>query len=304
MEKIAGVILAVTGAALIFYLAILDKTAETDKADVHYAPTPQPVVDDMLGLAEVGPQDVLYDLGCGDGRIVITAAKRWGTRGVGIDIDPKLIRLSKRNAARARVEELTNFYVADLFQTDFSEATVVTLYLLPELNLRLRPKLLRELRPGSRVVSHSWEMGEWQSDASLLSKSYWNEWVPGDTPKRSRLFLWIVPAGIDGLWHWRDGRNDSFQELRITQHFQKGKAAFSEPSGETPALVEIKGEQIRITTKEKGEGRSQTLTFEGLVRGDVIEGTAVFINGSRAENHFWQATRPSSALMPWVEESR
>ena len=130
--------------------------------DVVYVPTPPQVVDRMLEVARVGRNDVLYDLGCGDGRIVIEAAKRYGTRGVGIDIDPQRIAEARANAKAAKVEHLVQFRNADLFETDFSDATVVTLYLLPSLNVKLRPKLWKELRRGSRVVSHDFDMGDWK----------------------------------------------------------------------------------------------------------------------------------------------
>ncbi|TCP08668.1 SAM-dependent methyltransferase [Caldimonas thermodepolymerans] len=127
--------------------------------DVPYVPTPQPVVDRMLQLARVGPDDVVYDLGCGDGRVVITAAKAYGARGVGIDIDPQRIAEARANAKRAGVTDKVEFRIGDLFEADFSEATVVTLYLLPSINQRLRPQLWRQLRVGARVVSHDFDMG-------------------------------------------------------------------------------------------------------------------------------------------------
>jgi SAM-dependent methyltransferase len=135
------------------------------KLDVWYVPTATEVVDRMLDLANVTPLDVVYDLGCGDGRIVIAAAKRYGTRGVGIDLDPARIREARANAKKAGVEGLVKFEVGDLFKTDLTQATVVTLYLLPELNRRLKPKLFAELRPGARVVSHDFDMGrDWPAD--------------------------------------------------------------------------------------------------------------------------------------------
>lgn len=135
--------------------------------DVVFVPTPQEVVDTMLRLANITRNDVVYDLGCGDGRIVITAAQRFGARGVGIDIDPDRIREATANARKANVSSRVRFMNADLFETDFSEASVVTLYLLPSLNLRLRPKLLAELRPGSRLLSHDFDMGDWAPDQKV-----------------------------------------------------------------------------------------------------------------------------------------
>jgi len=137
--------------------------------DVIFVPTPQEVVEDMLRLANVRKGDVLYDLGSGDGRIAITAAKLYGVRAVGIDIDPERIREATENAKKAGVEKLVQFRKADLFTSDFREATVVTLYLLPDLNVKLRPKLWSELKPGSRVVSHQFEMGDWKPEKKLES---------------------------------------------------------------------------------------------------------------------------------------
>jgi SAM-dependent methyltransferase len=138
------------------------QTATTPKLDVPYVPTPQPIVDKMLDLGKVGKNDVLYDLGCGDGRIVITAAKERGARGVGIDINPVRINEAKENAKSAGVTNKVDFRVGNLFETDFSKATVVTLYLLPDINRKLRPQLWRQLKVGTRVVSHDFDMGpEW-----------------------------------------------------------------------------------------------------------------------------------------------
>lgn len=154
------------------------------KRDVPYVPTPQNVVDEMLRLANVSKDDVVYDLGCGDGRLVITAVKNFGARrGFGVDIDPERISDSNANAKAAGVTDRVKFAVQDLFQTDLKEASVVTLYLLPEVNLRLRPKLLSELRPGTRVVSHSFDMGDWKPDKTITVQ-----------PGGQRLHLWTIPA--------------------------------------------------------------------------------------------------------------
>ncbi len=150
--------------------------------DVIYVPTPQVVVDAMLKLGEVKTGDVIYDLGSGDGRIPVTAAKTFGIRGVGIDIDPQRIAEANANAKQAGVTNLVTFKNQDLFTTDFSEASVVTLYLLPSLNLKLRPKLLAELKPGTRIVSHAFDMGDWQPEQTV-------ELDGGNT-----IYLWRVPA--------------------------------------------------------------------------------------------------------------
>ena len=146
------------------------------KKDVPYVPTPEAVVEVMLDMAKVGPEDVVYDLGSGDGRIVIAAAKR-GARGVGIDIDPERIREANANAKSAGVTDKVKFIEGDLFDADIHDATVVTMYLLPEVNLKLRPKLMKELKPGTRLVSQSFHMGEWQpqktEDVGYIKVYYW-----------------------------------------------------------------------------------------------------------------------------------
>ena len=151
---------------LLIMLVCLSTSANAQKRepDIFYAPTPQNVVETMLELAGVNENDVVYDLGCGDGRFVITAAKKFGARGVGIDIDPNRIEESIRIAEKQGVMNRVRFVEGDLFETDFREATVITLYLLSELNLKLRPKLLSELRPGSRVLSYAFDMGDWKPD--------------------------------------------------------------------------------------------------------------------------------------------
>jgi precorrin-6B methylase 2 len=160
---------------------------ESRSPDVHFVPTPHEVVAAMLKVAKVGSKDVLYDLGSGDGRIVIAAAKKYGTRGTGIDLDPARIEESKVAARKAGVTGKVQFRQGDLFETDLRDASVVTLYLLPSLNVRLRPKLYRELRPGSRVVSHAFDMGDWKPDSTFMVGT-------------SAVFYWVVPANAGGEW--------------------------------------------------------------------------------------------------------
>ena len=169
----AAAIGIVLGTALIY-------AQEQKPKDVPYVPTPQPVVDKMLELAAVTKNDVVYDLGSGDGRIVITAAKRYGVRGVGVDIDPERVKEANANAVLAGVADRVKFIEQDLFKTDLKEASVVTLYLLPEVNLRLRPKLWSELKPGTRVVSHAFDMGDWEPAQKVE--------VEGKT-----IYYWVIP---------------------------------------------------------------------------------------------------------------
>lgn len=161
--------------------------ARPRRPDVMYVPTPNMVVEEMLKVANVGKDDVVYDLGSGDGRIVITAAQKLGARGVGIDIDPQRVQEANQNAQQAGVSDRVQFLQQDLFETDLSQASVVTLYLLPSLNLKLRPKLLRELKPGTRIVSHNFSMGDWKPDQVV------DVWVPGRSHK---VYLWVVPEQV------------------------------------------------------------------------------------------------------------
>ena len=156
----------------------LDKDPE-----VPYVPTHEQIVAEMLKVAKVGKNDVLYDLGSGDGRIPITAAQRFGTRGVGVDIDPVRVAEARANATKAGVADKVKFMQQDLFETDIREATVVTLYLLPDVNLRLRPKLLAELKPGTRIVSHNYDMGDWKPLQTITVK----------VPEEHTIYYWVVP---------------------------------------------------------------------------------------------------------------
>lgn len=166
--------------AILFIALCSLSPAVAQEPDVIYVPTREPVVNAMLEMAGVDSSDVVYDLGCGDGRIVITAAKNFGARGVGIDIDPERIEEANENAEKAKVTDKVEFIQGDLFESDFSEATVVTLYLLNRLNLRLRPILLEQLKPGTRIVSHAFDMDDWEPEESKI--------VDG-----AIIYLWTVP---------------------------------------------------------------------------------------------------------------
>ena len=187
------VVATVLVAAVVSVLPIAAQQAGTPqpgrRPDIHWVPTPPAVVDAMLKLADVKPTDVVYDLGCGDGRMVIAAAKQYGTRGVGVDLDPARIREARANAKAQGVDQLVTFRVGDMFETDLREATVVMLYLLPELNRRLKPKLFAELPPGARVVSHDFDMGkDWPPDRSVnLGADGIYMWVMPPLAERSRL---------------------------------------------------------------------------------------------------------------------
>jgi hypothetical protein len=195
--------------------------------EVPFITTPDNVTLAMLQLAGVTAQDFVIDLGSGDGRIVITAARRFGARGLGVEIVPDLVDQSRRNARTAGVAERAEFRVQDLFQTDLAAAQVITMYLLPEFNLQLRPRLLA-LAAGTRIVSHDWDMGDWQPDRSI-SLDVPDKAIGRD--KRSTVHLWVVPAQVQGLWCTSGG------SLMITQRFQTFSATLSADGAAAPVLV-------------------------------------------------------------------
>jgi precorrin-6B methylase 2 len=205
-----------------------------DGKDVIWVPTPQSLVNKMLDMAKVTPQDFVMDLGSGDGRTVITAAKR-GARAMGIEYEPNMVALSKRNADREGVADKTQFIQADLFQSDFSQATVITMFLLEEINLKLRPRLL-DLKPGTRVVSNAFTMGEWTADETVTLEE--NK----DCGVYCTALLWIVPAKVEGTWKLPQG------ELTVTQTFQTFSGTLkSGPNSMSVLDGKLSGDRIRFS---------------------------------------------------------
>jgi precorrin-6B methylase 2 len=216
--------------------------------DVVWVPTPQPLVEKMLDLAKIGPQDLHYDLGSGDGRTVITAAKR-GARSFGIEYNPDMVELSRRNAAAAKVSpDRATFVQADLFETDFSKANVVTLFLLPSINMKLRDKILA-MAPGTRIVANTFTMEDWEADQT--------ETVTGDCVSWCTALLWIVPAKADGAWQLGS------EPLVLTQSFQKLEGTLG---GKPITDAKMTGDEIAFTV---GGGARYT----GKVTGNSMTGT-------------------------------
>lgn len=285
---------AVIAAAFLSLLPAIEAAAQTRLLDVPYVPTKFPVVDEMLKMAGVRADDVLYDLGCGDGRIVIGAAQKYGARGVGIDLDPERIRESVSNAAKAGVADKVRFATGDLFETDFREATVVSLYLLTAVNLRLRPRLIRELRPGTRVVSHNFGMDRWLPDASSEVD------VDG---VRHDVFLWVIPANVSGDWTWTmrlDGKPVTVR-LNLAQRYQyaAGKARF----GRMERVIEVKdakiqGDLVRFSFETSIGGKSALLSFEGKLSGHSINGTIRSTIEGLATAWTWKASRAPGTEKP------
>lgn len=241
--------------------------------EVPYIRTPQLVVDTMLDLAEVGVDDFLIDLGSGDGRIVIAAAKERGARGFGVELNPRLVEASKDAARKAGVGDRAQFFARDLFDTDIREATVLTMYLLPEVNLQLRPRLLAQLRPGTRVVSHDWDMGEWQPDAKAVLEGLTKPVMP---TKASTVYLWIVPARVAGSWSLQlEGAGAAGAlELEFTQRFQEISGVARRARGRTLLQsAHLRGAEIRFAVIDETRRPSEPLHFFGRVFGDTMEGT-------------------------------
>lgn len=247
--------------------------------DVIWVPTPQALVEKMLDMAKVSAKDVVYDLGSGDGRTVIAAAKR-GAQAVGVEYNPDMVKLSERIAAKEGVSERAKFINGDIFQTDFSKATVVTLYLLPSLNMKLRPAILK-MRPGTRIVSHAFSMEDWQPDRT--------ETVEGRTA-----YLWVVPARVEGTWRWSvSGGGPKENELLLRQHFQMVEGLVRLDSGKMGQLrnVKLDGDRISFSIHEiVGINNTVRRDYSGRVSGNTIQGTFKLASGDGAEVK-WTATR-------------
>lgn len=234
--------------------------------DVVWVPTPQALVDVMLEIAKVTPDDYVIDLGSGDGRTVISAAKL-GAAAVGVEFNPEMVALSRKNAREAGLADKVKFIEGDLFETDLSAATVITMFLLPELNLRLRPLLL-ELKPGTRIVSNTFSMGDWEADYKVTTEENWNSW--------NTALLWIVPARVEGSWKFLKG------ELILSQDYQMINGAYK-VDGKNAT---INGEGLRgniISFSINGD------KYTGSVDGEKMSGIITDPSGNRKGE--WAATK-------------
>lgn len=242
--------------------------------EVPFITSPDNVTLEMLRAADVGPQDHVIDLGSGDGRIVIVAARRFGATGLGVEIVPDLVLQSRRNARDAGVADRVEFREQDLFEADLSRATVVTMYLLPEVNLKLRPRLLA-LEPGTRIVSHDWDLGEWKPDRTTVVP------VPDKKvglDKSSKVHLWIVPARVQGLWCQHAGPGGA---LELVQRFQEVRARFGEQGGSREARGQLDGRRLHLRLQD---GRAlvldvagDTLRAAGGARRQGVPGPVLFV---------------------------
>jgi hypothetical protein len=279
------------GAGLLLALvAPLQLRAEEERGvgDVVYVPTPQVVVDEMLRMAKVGPQDFIIDLGSGDGRMVITAAKKFGARGFGVDLSDDLLRESNGRALGEGVADRARFIKENLFETDLSKATVITTYLLPEMNQKLRPKILN-LKPGTRVVAHDYHMGDWtpdeQKELIVPEKKVGNA-------GRSYVFLWTVPAKVGGRWQAqiKSPAHSGNLELEFVQRYQKLDGTATS-GGRQIALVvpKIEVDQLSFGLFVKPGDNLTRHQFTGTVKGDTIDGTVKVGDGAAQQQLPWSA---------------
>jgi len=248
--------------------------------EVPYVATPQVTVDEMLRLASVGPQDFVLDLGSGDGRIVITAAGKFGARGLGVDLDWRLVLQGEENARQAGVADRVRFLEQDLFKTDLGQATVITAYLLPFVMLRLRPALL-ELKPGTRIVSHDFDFGDWRPDQK--------------TSIRKNVFLWIVPARAAGRWQARLELPpvERLLELELSQRYQE-VSGHARLNGVPSQVWETKlvGDRLSFVVVDSTDRENEaSFYFDGRVSGDVIEGELTRGVGAGRSVTRWRAVR-------------
>jgi hypothetical protein len=284
MNCLRRLCMGLAAAAVLFTVPAM---SQEGRGDVVYVPTPQVVVDEMLTMAKIGPNDFLIDLGSGDGRFVITAAKKYGARGFGVDLDTYLLRMARKNAQSAGVADRANFVEQNLFETDLSQATVISSYLLPEMNLKLRPRILA-MKPGTRVVAHDYHMGDWypddQRDIVVPEKKV-------GTPGLSYVYLWYVPARVAGKWQTQlnvAGKETSY-EIAFDQLFQTLDGTLRGGADSVTLRGKLKGDQITFTTLPKGSPGNQRHEFTGKVSGDTMTGTVRIGEGAAARETNWSA---------------
>lgn len=259
-----------------------------DDGTVPFVVTPLEVVDRMLRIADIGPGDHVIDLGSGDGRIVIGAAKR-GARALGIDIDPSLVARGRENARAAGVAERTEFVAQDLFDTDLSRASVITMYLLPDVNLKLRPSLLL-LKPGTRVVSHDWNMGAWEPDETIELRT---PEKPVGLGGKSRVHLWIIPADARGHWIADLPQHGGAWTFDIGQEYQSVGVRVRTGGGRehTVRATRLRGLEIKMVVTGLVAGKAWNHLFQGTISGDHITGEVLVSDGGQQRTLPWTAIR-------------
>jgi hypothetical protein len=262
-----------------------------DYGDTPYVQTPMNVVDEMLRIARVGPKDYLIDLGSGDGRIVITAAKRYGARGFGVDLDQRLVRLSNAKAREAGVADRAVFYPRNLYETDIRQATVLTTYLLPEVNLQVRRRLIEQLRPGTRIVTHDYDFGDWEPDISMVVAAADK---PVGVDRKSKVFFWVVPERAAGDWtaRVRIGGAEREYVFRLGQRFQvlSGDASIDGAPARL-AYGRLLGKEVSLSLLGESGRAHLRHEFRGAVQGDRIDGTLRVTTSSESSETRFSARR-------------
>jgi SAM-dependent methyltransferase len=246
----------------------------------------------MLELANVGKDDVVYDVYCGDGRVVVMAVKDFGaTRAVGLDTDPECIKECQENARISGVADRVEWREEDLLKADLRPASVVTCYLLPDVNLALRPNLFRDFKPGNRVVSHAFDMGGWAHDELLRHKR----------ARNNAIYLWIIPAPVGGTWEWTGPAKggEAKSSLALEQEFQSVRGVLSVPGSEPVPIAEakVRGRDFGFSATVKVDGQPIKIAFSGVAEGDTIKGTQEWSGGPNAGKRDWAATRKAVDLV-------
>lgn len=257
------------------------KPGKKVEPDVVFATTPHKVVREMLKLAGVTKDDIVYDLGSGDGRIVIAAARDFGARGVGVELDPELVAESIENAKKAGVGEKVRFIKEDIFVADIREASVIALYMLPELNKQLTPKFFRELKPGARIVAHRFGAGNWKPDMVLSAFD-------------TTVLLWVIPANAQGEWRvtLRNEKGAKGYMLSLRQNYQMAAGTIKDEEKKFELRdARLYGEEITMKVEDTIAGRPLQMKLEGVVRGDAMEGTASVAGGRSPGTYAWKGTR-------------
>jgi hypothetical protein len=275
--------------AALVSIVVLTAPLRADKKQANIAdpfePTPPQVVDDMLRLAGVTASDYVFDLGCGDGRIVIAAAKNFGARAFGVDLDPQRIEECKEGAEAAAVTGKATFKLGSYFDVDLGPATVLATYLLAETNLQLRPKYFRELRPGARLVSHCFDMADWKADKTETSPK----------AREQRILYWVIPAPVGGQWRWSDKTDLGEAQFRLDleQKFQVvgGDLTAGKTARRAIRNAMVNGKDFRFTALVADEQKVANVAYMGMVDGDTIRGTQKWEGGANGGEREWVARR-------------
>jgi SAM-dependent methyltransferase len=261
-----------------FLFFITSSPLQSQDLDVPYVPTPEPVVEKMLNLANVQSSDYVVDLGSGDGRIVIAAAKR-GASGHGIDLDPERIAEARKNAQSEGLDDRLMFMEENLFDTDFTKASVITMYLLPSVNEKLRPELLDKMEPGTRIVSHSFSMGDWEPDKK-------EEVSPPNSSRTHDVYYWVIPAKAEGEWSWTSNGTDF--DMNVEQDFQEITVTLNDENSTSYEIQkqELKGDRITL----RAVNSDQSYILSGQVKDSTIDGIIQHHNGDEKSTSPWSAS--------------